>query len=255
MRSVGMIIIIFLLGLVQREEHSPLEQILLRFKEIYKRASNTCDLQEFSRGKALLQQGITSNNPNLYLFYYYLALADYRLAICSSPDEKKGEAFLREATKNIEVSMSLKGDFSDAHALLGAILGLRISFDSYRGPLLGPKSKKSIERAIHLDPQNPRAYLVQGISYYNTPSLFGGGVNKAIDALEHAIRLFEKERKEGTVEPSWGHDEAYGWLGLAYLKKRDRSRAEEVLKNGLALNPDNSWLRDLLGKVSSSNRR
>lgn len=240
------------LGLIQGEKPMTAPEILLKFKEVHKRASDTCRMEDFIEAKALLQQGIKSDSSYLYLFHYYLALADFRLANCSSQNEKKAEEAIKEAIKNLEVSLSLKGDFSDSHALFGSVLGFRISLDPYRGPFLGRKARNSIERAIQLDPENPRAYLAQGVSYYHTPSLFGGGVDKAIKALEKAIKLFEKERKEGTIEPSWGHDEAYGWLGLCYVKKRNRPMAEEAFKKGLALNPDNSWIRYHLNKLKRS---
>jgi Tfp pilus assembly protein PilF len=51
------------------------------------------------------------------------------------------------------------------------------------------------------------------------------------------------------MKPSWGKDEAYTFLGMAYNQKGETEKAREYLKKALAINPDNDFTKEELKKI------
>ncbi|MEW6456772.1 MAG: hypothetical protein AB1410_08700 [Acidobacteriota bacterium] len=254
-RILIFLILVLCIGYSSQNLSESPEKVLFKAKEMIEKGENQWVSENFLKAKSLLQEAL-KEKFYIYLFYYYIALSDYRLSIyhLQAKDKKKAKDFIEEGIKNLERSIKEKGDFSDSYALLGALLGLKISISWYLAPSLGPKSSKEIEKAIQLDPDNPRAYLIKGISSYNTPVIFGGGVSKATKDLELSIKLFEKEKKDSSIEPSWGMGEAYARLGLCYIKKGDKKKAEEIFIEGISKAPEYSWLRHHLEKLKKSHK-
>jgi tetratricopeptide (TPR) repeat protein len=137
---------------------------------------------------------------------------------------------------------------SEAASLLAAIDGLRIGHNSWLGMSLGPEADELVERALHADPQNPRAWLVRGTSLLFKPAMFGGDKDKALEAFQHAAELFEHAPPPAndSLAPVWGRAEAQAWIGQAL---RALGRDEEALaayRRALEIAPDFGWVRDHL---------
>jgi tetratricopeptide (TPR) repeat protein len=71
----------------------------------------------------------------------------------------------------------------------------------------------------------------------------------AIPYLEKAVSLFAGDKTADPVKPSWGHDEAYLHLGMAYKAQGETEKAKECLKKALALNPGLGWAKSLLASL------
>jgi hypothetical protein len=67
----------------------------------------------------------------------------------------------------------------------------------------GKTAGEALQKAMTLNPANPRLYYLQGMSLFNTPSQFGGGKDKAKPVFEKAEQLY-KEEKPGQFYPHWG---------------------------------------------------
>ena len=146
----------------------------------------------FIEGKELLQQAIDSSNPGqLYeaqkLFdrarkdghhkefaLYYLALCEYRLAMlfASAPDEQAQS--INRTIEYLKEAIELEDNLSDAHALLASAYGQKLGLKPHLGMVLGPETKRVLEKSKRLDGNNPRVILIDGISDYYTPAVFGG---------------------------------------------------------------------------------
>ena len=50
-----------------------------------------------------------------------------------------------------------------------------------------------MDKAIAAGPVNPRVWLMKGIGAVNTPSAFGGGLDKAESHLKQALELFKSD--------------------------------------------------------------
>ena len=107
-----------------------------------------------------------------------------------------------------------------------------------RAMVLGTKSNEYLAKAFEKDPDNPRINLMKGTSILFTPEAYGGGANNALEFLEKSISLFEKENIKNPLEPSWGKEEAYTFLGMAYEQKKEYNKAIIFLKKALEINPN-----------------
>jgi len=75
------------------------------------------------------------------------------------------------------------------------------------------KIKKSLSLAKKLNPNNPRAYVLEANIQQKIPYIFGGGCNSVKPLIQKAELCFNAQTKPNSVEPSWG------FQSLVQLKK------------------------------------
>ena len=66
------------------------------------------------------------------------------------------------------------------------------------------KIKKSLSLAKKLNPNNPRAYVLEANIQQKIPYIFGGGCNSVKPLIEKAELCFNTQTKSNSVQPSWG---------------------------------------------------
>ena len=215
----------------------------------------------FVEGKELLQQAIDSSNPDqLYeaqkLFdrarqdghheefaLYYLALCEYRLATLFAVTPGEQAECINRTIGHLKGAIELEDNFSDAHALLASAYGQKLGLKPHLGMALGPETKRVLEKSKRLDGNNPRVVLIDGMSDYYTPAMFGGDKQRAISKMEHALELFAKEEIRDALQPSWGYDEACAHLGIMRQDAGDIEGAREAFVKALEVNPNNGWVK------------
>lgn len=141
----------------------------------------------------------------------------------------KGDAagasrWLDAAIVDAQKAVELNDKSADAHALLADAYGDKIT-GMLSGMHYGPKANAEIDKAMHLDPNNARVHEVIGRKSLYAPSAFGGDVNKSIDEFTTAVKL-----EPGACEP-------LVWLAIAYRKKGDAQRSQQMLAEALKLDP------------------
>jgi tetratricopeptide (TPR) repeat protein len=185
-----------------------------------------------------------------YLSHYYLAYADYRLCIMhvSQNDNNNASQYIDDGIAHLERSVELQPKCAESHALLASLYGFKIGLKWYLGMTLGPKAGSSFDKAVEIDSLNPRVYLLLGISKYYTPSIFGGGMDKAKFNLSKSIKLYENYSASDSLLPNWGHEEAYAWLGKIYMEGKEYQKADEQFEKALKVNPKCSWVKYVLKK-------
>jgi tetratricopeptide (TPR) repeat protein len=205
------------------------------------------DLDRLTSAAAMLDRVLTAV-PNDPLLLYYRSLALYRSASLYTGRKKHDEAkrALEEADMLLEQATA-RAPTADALALRGSVLGLMIgsSGNPLSGMTLGPRSSGLVDRAMELDPKNPRVWLIRGMSAMFTPKMFGGGTDKAVRDLQKAIELFDAERPVAPA-PSWGHADAYVWLGQALQKDQKNDEARAAYQKALAVQPGYMWVQRVL---------
>ena len=215
----------------------------------------------FVEGKEFLQQAIDSSSPDqLYeaqkLFdrarqdghheefaLYYLALCEYRLATLFAATPGEQAESINRTIEHLKEAIELEDNFSDAHALLASAYGQKLGLKPHLGMALGPETKRVLEKSKRLDGNNPRVVLIDGMSDYYTPAMFGGDKQRAISKMEHALELFAKEEIRDTLQPSWGYDEACAQLGIMRQDAGDIEGAREAFVKALEVNPNNGWVK------------
>ncbi len=215
------------------------------------------------RGNALLQRaGVLK--PEDRFVEYYLAYAGYRLmtyGMATKQDDVYKE-FADQAEKRAEALNDKYPNWSEPKVLLAGIYGIEIAESWMSGPTLGPKSGELVEKALAMDSTNPRAYMILGTSKFNTPGIFGGSVDKAVEYFRKAVSLYEAVGNEWqeSLEPSWGYIDALTWLGLAYEKQDHYSDALAVYRKALQTYPDYARAKyvlipELEKKISPANNK
>jgi tetratricopeptide (TPR) repeat protein len=111
---------------------------------------------------------------------------------------------------------------------------------------LGPRSDELIERALRANAENPRAWLVQGISLHFTPALFGGSDKESLRSLQRSIELFEAAPTPPAPRPAWGHAEAHAWAGQVLVELGRRGEARTHYERALAIAPHYGWVKHVL---------
>ena len=71
----------------------------------------------------------------------------------------------------------------------------------------GAQAGQDLQKAMQLNPNNPRAYYLQGMSVFGTPEQFGGGKQKAKPIFEKAVDIAKAEQHV-PLHPHWGLDMA-----------------------------------------------
>jgi tetratricopeptide (TPR) repeat protein len=210
-------------------------------------ATVASDLDRLTATAAMVDRVLTVT-PNDPLLQYYRALAFYRSAAIYTGRKRNDDAkrTLDEANDLLEKAAA-KTPTADALALRSAILGqiIGLSGNPLSGMRLGPKSGALMDRAKDLEPTNPRVWMLSGMSAIFQPKAFGGGMGRAEQELRKAIALFENDQPKPPA-PSWGHADAYIWLGQVMQKTGKLDDARAAYQKALEIQPDNQWVQRVL---------
>ena len=156
--------------------------------------------QEYEWVFAKMQDLYQQNNQE-WLPAYYASIIKARMAM-----EKMGNAdkLADEAIRWLNITKALH--YSDEVLCLESLVFTsKMSVNpTFRWLAYESKIKLPLEKAIALNKNNPRAYLLQANIQYKIPSLLGGGCEKAIPMIQKARVIFEAQKEEFTIMPHWG---------------------------------------------------
>lgn len=189
--------------------------------------SNITTVRIDSIGKIIRElRDYNPNGNNRYLSYWE-AYAHYKCAVLSSILKKKEDAE-KFTKKAIELLESTKGKTTEDYALLGMLKNYQINFSGWLTTIkLSNEAKSMAQKAIELDGDNLRAYLVLGINNYYTPELYGGK-SKCEEYFKKAISL-PGRTSNNEFDPSWGREDTFYFL-LAYYKNRKNEGDKELFE-------------------------
>ncbi len=134
---------------------------------------------------------------------YYQALCLIQMSW--SVDAKERPTVLETADKVIKSAMELSKDNSELVSLEGYMYQAMIMINPMtNGAIYGPKSAMTLQKAMELDPANPRPHYLLGQNTYFTPEMWGGGMEKARPHLEKAMVLYAAFKPASEFSPNWG---------------------------------------------------
>lgn len=196
--------------------------------------------------RADLLRRLQTPSASTNLTQYAIAYVGWRMATLPDVPERERADLLDDGVSRIQGVVKTDGKNAEAHALLGSLYGLQISQSPMiKGITLGPRANAALDRAAQEAPTNPRVVLLQGVSAFNTPAMFGGGIDKAERLLRRSIALFANEAQSKDW-PNWGRVDAHAWLGRTLVSKGDRAAARAEYDKALAVAPESAWLRYVL---------
>jgi len=158
------------------------------------------------------------------------------------------------ALKHLEEAMNLEPSRGEPYALYASMLGFKVALNPSQGMSLGMEISNYFGQALAKEPDNPRVNLMKGLSDLYTPEQFGGGLDVAVQSLTKAVDLFETEMVGNPVEPSWGKEEAYTFLGMVFKKRGDVEKARELFNKALKVNPEFGLAHEELSKLEKNKK-
>lgn len=224
-------------------------------KALIKKGVDNWNEKTLKEARDLLLNLILKEKGNPYLFYY-LALADYRLTtFYIGRDSKKTEIYLKEGKEYLKKAMELEPKEGEFYALYASLLGMEIGLTPQDAMSLGMESERYFFKAFDKAKDNPRVNLLYGVSLLYTPKEFGGGAKRASKYLLKSIALFEKEKIEDPIKPSWGFEEAYTYLGIVWYEMDEKEKAKEAFEKTLGINPSFGCAKMWLKRLEADKKR
>jgi tetratricopeptide (TPR) repeat protein len=193
-----------------------------------------------------LISGVQEEVSRTNAFEANLRLALFDSWLCEAAHDRQNDKILKEAAQNgvaaAERAVKLNPESSEAHRLVGALLGELIPHVFAGGMRLGPRSTTEIEKAIQLDPRNSEAHVARAKAYFFTPQAFGGNKDKAIESLQKAIAIDPASDAAGT---------AHIWLASFYRSLGKTDSAISEISVALKMNPERLLAKTIQAQISA----
>lgn len=211
--------------------------------------------REGSRAARMFGERALAAYPDDPILLHQAGYALYREALLGlssgtvqerSPEETRAlRELLDRAVQVLERSASLRR-LPETYALLGAVYGRQAGLVGGAGAMQpGARAASEIERAVELGPNNPRVWLLRGTNALFTPAMWGGGDERALEALQKAVQLFQVDAQRPPL-PTWGRAETHAWIGVIHQRRRDYAGARAAYEEALRVEPSYAWVRNVL---------
>jgi tetratricopeptide (TPR) repeat protein len=161
-------------------------------------------------------------------------------ALYASNNEKGVKLAAQAGVDAAERAVKLQPNSSEAHRLVGDLLGLLIPHVFAGGMRFGARSTQEIDSALELDPKNVDAHIARATSYFFTPPIFGGSKEKALEHLNQALSLDPRS------------DTAHLWLAQVYDDLKQKERAIAELAEARRINPNRGYTRYLMAQIGAA---
>lgn len=227
---------------------------MVKAKKNLQAAMNTFDEKALLKVRGEFER-ILQLKKQEWIVNYYLAVVDYSIAYTAMGGAKQDKDKLKKYTEsglsNLEKSILVRDDFSDSYILRYGLNFNRWVYEQDKMADIMQQSSEAKEKAEKLDPENPRYYLMDGMSTFYMPEAFGGGAKKATPIFEKSIEMFNKRVEKEVYYPDWGKDLAYGFLAMSYAKRDDdgdKKKAADLYEKAIKEIPDSGFLKGYVKK-------
>jgi tetratricopeptide (TPR) repeat protein len=228
------------------------ERKLVELKASLMSADYRGDLAELAALRTRAAE-ISNDSRFGYLADYWSGFASWRIALNGvsakmSADEAKGH--LGRAVTDFESSLRKKSDFADAFASAAAVHGWLAAYSMPDQTKMNQQIgayKQLLNRALELEPNNPRALWIQAVPFLVLPPERGGNIDRAIELYR---KMLDNSRplEPASPLPDWGKAEAWMSLANAHVVKTspDVDAAAVEAKEALRLQPEWRYVQDVL---------
>lgn len=156
-------------------------------------------------------QNLAQTEPNRWEACYYMVYCKVMQAY--NEKGEKIDAILDEAEPLLTALKKISPNESEFYVLEAMLNQARIGVSPMtRGMKYSQIYNQLLDKAIVLNPENPRAYLIKGIGILNMPAMFGGGADNAKPLFEKAKEKFAIFKAPSNIYPSWGYQMNEGML-------------------------------------------
>ncbi|MBC8216103.1 MAG: tetratricopeptide repeat protein [Candidatus Marinimicrobia bacterium] len=224
----------------------PVDEFIIRGKETIRTAIANWNEGEMIAARAYFERGLNFGEKE-WLFRYYIAYADDQLVhyYQAKSDKKSALKYLNNGIDHLNEVIKLNKDFADGYGLLSSLYGEKMGIQPWTGIMYGSRSSTLIRKAIQLEPENPRLYMIQGTSSMFTPEKWGGSKERAKELYLKAAELFKSDNPSPLM-PDWGKSDIYAWLGQLEEKFGNYDQAKAYYEQALVVDPENNWVKHQL---------
>lgn len=140
--------------------------------------------------------------------YYYVAFGYLRMSWMVESGEEK-DKYLDLGLEAVAKGDEISPNDSELETMRGYINMMKLSVDpATRGMTYSGMVFTSFQKAIQLNPNNPRAHFLLGRMQHGTAQFMGGGSEEACGSMFRALVLFdEQDQSDNPFAPTWGKDQ------------------------------------------------
>ncbi len=184
-----------------------LQQMAKNIEMVYNAKTN----DELQQGINALER-IASFEKTKWEPYYYIAFGYVMMANREQLAVKK-DAFLDQAAAGIERATALNENESEISVLEGFVNMIRVTVDpTTRGQKYSGLAFQSYQKALVLNPENPRALAMLAQMQYGSAQFFGSSTAEACSTAKKALEKFETFKSDNALAPQWGKETTKGLL-------------------------------------------
>jgi len=191
-------------------QESKYEQAMLQALE---KMNNAGDKSAFIEAANTFER-ISQTEKNEWLPLYHAAFCYVSIGHLEQ-DVSKKDPWFDKAQQFLDRAFEIAPQESELFVLQAFIYPGRMLVDPMgRGVEFMGKMNAALDKAIQLNPENPRSYYLRAITLVNMPEAFGGGPTVAKPIFEMAKQKFDQFKLKSSIWPDWGKE-----MNEAELKK------------------------------------
>jgi len=142
--------------------------------------------------------------------YYYVAFGNIMMAVNESVATRKDD-YLNVAAKAVAKANELHPNDSEVVTLEGFVHMIRVTVDpASRGQEYSGKAFNAFDKAVSLNPENPRALAMLGQMQLGTAKFFGSDPSEGCATTSKALEKFDTFKPANSLAPRWGKAMAEG---------------------------------------------
>ncbi|WP_299103528.1 hypothetical protein [uncultured Winogradskyella sp.] len=151
---------------------------------------------------------IAKAEPTEWLPSYYIAQIN-SLKSWEEKDETVLKAQLDKAQEHLDLATAISEDNAELIIMQAQIYTNWVVFDGMTyGMKYGGKIVELYEKALTLEPENPRAKFCKADWNLNSAKYFGKDTAPFCEEIEASIKLFDTFKPESEFHPNWGKQRA-----------------------------------------------
>ena len=171
----------------------------LSIEQLFKASSKADYVEIANRFERIAQTEKAEWLPLYYASFAYIMLS------YQEPDNAKKDTYLDHAQRFLDQALAIDPNESELHMLQGFLYPVRINIDPMaRGMEYMEKLNASLEKALELNPENPRVFYLRGTMTFHMPEAYGGGAEKALPYFRTADEKFRIFKPKTELSPNWG---------------------------------------------------
>lgn len=176
-----------------------IEVMQKNIKAVYEARDISAFQQSINSFERIAEAEKTRWEPFYYIGFGYLMMANIET------DLNKKDAFLDKALEAVEKGKLLAAAESELIALEGFAYMLKVAVDPQsRGMVYAPRASQTFEKAVELNPENPRAIALMAQMQFGTAKFFNSPTVDACASNERALEKFATYKSENPLAPVWG---------------------------------------------------